>query len=617
MARLRQQHPQNYVNSGNIHTDFENVIRYINAAELGDKTVGELLAILFNEEGTFRGPVQMRVDSTDGLQYRVGQYADENEGWLSLVDIASIRGPSGSNAGVIEGPFFYNRQNFQITTGVQSVTITAGGTLYTPTETVTVTFSNPDDDTGTAPTATATVNAAGEVDTITIVTPGSGYLTPPTVTISAPQNALGTQATGDAVLANIASNANVISYNFDSQTEDIVVYKNGLLLTELTNAGVSEYTKDTNLDTVTIDPTNAGVALADKFSIYSVRSQSVTNFRREDTVLTTPASTVPFVHTAEERILVWVNGILQEPGGAADFISSATSNTITFLVAGGLSINDKVTVMTVENQALKTVGGLMFEDEYTDENGLIRFAKLVVEDDEIPQSKVSTLATSLANKANIVSQNNSPLSPATGDLWLDTSLVPAILKFYDGTQWLETSPESSLPTFVQTNAGQYVRVNGTGTSLEYGDIDFSPLVPKTYMGAANGVATLDTGGKMPVSQLPETFSTTTIPFFSVWEDSQAAIGNKTYFVSRLWKQTIRIDGIAYKLNAGTCTIQLSVDGTPVGSTYAVSSTLNSENLATVIEVDATNASRRIELIVTNNSGGQTLEVAIAAATVNV
>ena len=51
MARLRQQHPQNYVNSGNIHTDFENLIRYINSAELGNKTIGELFGILFNEEG--------------------------------------------------------------------------------------------------------------------------------------------------------------------------------------------------------------------------------------------------------------------------------------------------------------------------------------------------------------------------------------------------------------------------------------------------------------------------------------------------------------------------------------------------------------------------------------
>ena len=230
---------------------------------------------------------------------------------------------------------------------------------------------------------------------------------------------------------------------------------------------------------------------------------------------------------------------------------------------------------------------------------------------------MSALSTSLAGKANLVSQSNSPTSPVTGDLWLDTSLVPAILKFYDGTQWLETSPESSLPTFIQTNANQYVRVNGTGTALEYGDIAFSAMVPKTYMGAANGVATLDTGGKLPVNQLPETFSTVSIPFFSVWEDNAATISNKTYFLSRLWKQTIRIDGIAYKLNSGTCTIQLSVDGSPVGNTFSVTNTLNSENLATVIEVDATSASRRLELVVTNNSSGNTLEVAIAAAAVNV
>ena len=203
---------------------------------------------------------------------------------------------------------------------------------------------------------------------------------------------------------------------------------------------------------------------------------------------------------------------------------------MTFLASGGLSVGDKITIMTVENQALKTVGGLMFEEEYTNDDGFIRYNKLAIDNNEIPQAKVSALSTSLAGKANLVSQSNSPTSPVTGDLWLDTSLVPAILKFYDGTQWLETSPESSLPTFIQTNANQYVRVNGTGTALEYGDIDFSAMVPKTYMGAANGVATLDTGGKLPVNQLPETFSTVSIPFFSVWEDNAATISNKTYFL---------------------------------------------------------------------------------------
>ena len=614
MARLRQQHPQNYVNSGNIHTDFENVIRYINSAELGDKTISELLRVLFNEDGVFRGPVQMRVDTNDGLQYRVGQYSSDSEGWASLVEIGDLRGPAGSNAGVIEGPFFYSRTDKEITTGIASCTITSGGTLYA--NAPTVSFSAPDDSDGTAPTATAVISN-GAVTSITIDTPGSGYTSAPTVTISSPTNSNGTQAAATATLAAISSTANVINYNFDDDTDDVVVYKNGVLLIESGSAGTSEYTKQSTADTITIASPTPGVALGDKISIYSVRSQSVTNFRRTDTEINVATSTVAFVHTEEEKLLVWRNGILQEEGGSADYLRNSASNTLTFLASGGLSVGDKITIMTVENQALKTVGGLMFEDEYTNDEGFIKYTKLSIDNNQIPQTKVSDLSTSLAGKANLLSQSNSPTSPVTGDLWLDTSLVPAILKFYDGTQWLETSPESSLPTFIQTNANQYVRVNGTGTALEYGDIDFSALVPKTYMGAANGVATLDTGGKLPVNQLPETFSTQSIPFFSIWEDSAAAIGNKTYFVTRLWKQTIRIDGIAYKLNSGTCTIQLSVDGTPVGNTYAVTSTLNSENLATVIEVDATAASRRLELVVTNNSSGQTLEVAIAAATVNV
>ena len=160
-------------------------------------------------------------------------------------------------------------------------------------------------------------------------------------------------------------------------------------------------------------------------------------------------------------------------------------------------------------------------------------------------------------------------------------------------------------------------MNGTGTSLEYGDIDFSALVPKTYMGAANGVATLDTSGKLPPNQLPETFSTITLPFFSVWEQSSATVTNKTYYVTRMWKQTIRIDGISFKLAGGSCTIQLAVDGSVVGSTYSVSSTAQSVSLATIIEIDATTSGRRLEIVVTNASSATTLEVGIAAATVNV
>ena len=611
MARLRQQHPQNYVNSGNIHTDFENLIRYINSAELGNKTIGELFGILFNEEGVFRGPIQMRQDVNTGIQYRVGQYADDESGWITIANIADLRGSAGASVGNVEGPFFFNRQDFEIGSSVTAITVGAGGSGYTAAPSVTI--GPPNDTTnGVQAVATATISG-GAVTAITITTAGSGYSAAPTITLT------GGNGSSATATATIGTPNTVVPYTFDASTEDIVVYRNGILLHEATTGGTAaQYTYSTTNNTVTIGNVNPALANADKITIYSIRSQAVTNFRRVDNEISGATTLVSFVHTTDEKLLVFRNGVLQEPGGNADYLASSAASTITFLDTNNqLNTGDKVTIITVENTSVKTVAGLMFEDEYTDANGFIKYAKLSVTDNQIPQIKVSNLATSLAGKANIVNSLTAPTAPVTGDLWLDTSQVPAVLKFYDGTQFLNTSPESSLPTFLQTNAGQYVRVNGTGTSLEYGDIDFSALVPKTYMGAANGVATLDTSGKLPVSQLPETFSTITIPFFSVWEQSSATVTNKTYFVTRLFKQTIRIDGLAFKLSGGTCTIQLSVDGVAVGSTYSVSTTASQQSLTTIIEINASATGRRLELVVTNASSATTLEVGIAAATVNV
>ena len=75
MARIRQQHPQNYTSTGNINTEFENILRYINSAELGNKSISELLDSIFDASGDFDGVVQIRLDTTSGLQYRVGTTA--------------------------------------------------------------------------------------------------------------------------------------------------------------------------------------------------------------------------------------------------------------------------------------------------------------------------------------------------------------------------------------------------------------------------------------------------------------------------------------------------------------------------------------------------------------
>ena len=104
MARLRQQNPQNYVASGNINAEFENVIRYLNSAELGEKTLGELLETLFDENGVWKGPIELRNDSSAGLQYRVGTYADQSTGWKNLATLESLRGAAGSVVGELGAP---------------------------------------------------------------------------------------------------------------------------------------------------------------------------------------------------------------------------------------------------------------------------------------------------------------------------------------------------------------------------------------------------------------------------------------------------------------------------------------------------------------------------------
>ena len=409
MARLRQQHPQNYVNSGNIHTDFENLIRYVNSAELGNKTIGELFGILFNEEGVFRGPVAMRLDAQTGIQYRIGMYNSEEEGWQTIATLASLRGPAGASVGNVEGPFFFNRQTIEIGGPVDTVTVTAPGSAYTAAPTVT--FSSPDDASGTLATGTATLGGTNgdEVVSVTVTNAGSGYSTPPTISFT------GGNGSGATATCTLGTPVSTVNYSFDPSTEDIVVYRNGILLHEVTSFGTAaQYTYSTTNNTVTVNNVTPALANGDKITVYSVRSQAVTNFRRVDDEIQGATTLISFVHSADEKILVWRNGVLQEEGGTADYLASPVANTITFLDPNNpLGPGDKITVITVENQSLKTVAGLMFEDEYTDANGFIKWGKISVEANDIPQAKVSNLATTLAGKANITNSLTSPSSPAT------------------------------------------------------------------------------------------------------------------------------------------------------------------------------------------------------------
>lgn len=510
MARLRQIHSNDYVASGKVHDEFENLIRYINAAETahGNKTFAELMDVLFNDSGEFDGPIQFRFDSTDGLEYRVGEYTDPDAGWKQVAEAAKLRGAPGKDVGTITGPILYNRQDYVAT-----------------------------------------------------------------------------------------ASQTVFNYDLDSSAETAVVYVNGLLQEE------SAYTISTANNTITF---STGLNVSDNVTIYSIRESAATPFRRETTTSTAGQAVFAFVHQPDDEFFVYVNGILQRPGGSYDYTSDANRDTITFTF--GLSANDVVEILAFHNSSLRDVGGLMLEDKFLDDAGLIDWPLIGVDNNEIPQSKVNNLTTDLSTKAKLTVSGTTPSSPANGDMWLDTSSSPALLKYYDTSTaaWLNTSPESTLPNFATTDANKYVAVNGTGTALEYKVFDTSGLVKTNQKGAANGVAELDANARLVTTQLPQSISTGTF-----YGEVGGTVSSGNYSIQRIFKEKVRIDGIVVLTQAGTCDVTIQVNGVDQGSSHAASTSLNETTLGTTIEVDATASSRKIGFKVANATSCADLEVALA------
>ena len=506
MARLRQQYPSNYSSSSNINTELENIIRYVNAAELGDKTLSELLGQIFNSSGEWTGPVEFKYDSSTGLQYRVGTYSSADVGWIILAAPSAIKGADGGNVGTIGQSIFYDRSD---------LTATSGQTVF--------------------------------------------------------------------------------SYAH-SDTDVLIIYVNGLL------QATSAYTSSATNNNVTF---GSGLTAGDKVTLYKIRTDSISNFSRQDYAITSTQVQIAYTHTDSDQFLVYKNGVLMRSGGSNDYTSSAANNSITF--TSNLVNNDVVSVVKVEDTSTATATGLMTTASFVDTaTGLIDFTKLSIDNDEIPQAKVNGLSTGLAAKAKLTVSSSTPSAPSTGDLWLDTSQTPNQLKFYNGTEFISTNPTSSIPSFTSSNASQVLKVNGTGTALEYGSVDVTSLVPKTFMGAASGVASLDSAAKIPTAQLPTIYATHTYPY------EKASPSNATFLIKRLWKEVIRIDGLTAVVSSGTCTIQLAIDGVAIGTSQAISSTKADVTFGASVSVDATSSSKRLQVIVTNNSSGADLELGVAA-----
>ena len=91
MARLKVLYPGNHTSSGNIGADVENIVRYINSAEIADETLAELMNKVFDAAGNVESLVELRLDTAQGLQYRVGTHISSESGWITLGTLYRIR----------------------------------------------------------------------------------------------------------------------------------------------------------------------------------------------------------------------------------------------------------------------------------------------------------------------------------------------------------------------------------------------------------------------------------------------------------------------------------------------------------------------------------------------
>lgn len=506
MARLRQQHPSNYRSSGTISDEFEQIVRYLNSAERGNKTLGELIAQLFDDAGNFAGPVAFRLDAVNGFQVRIGTYADPQAGWQTLAGIADLRGPSGIDVGLIEGPLFFNRREY--------------------------------------------------------------------------------------VVSNAPMGTTQLPYDFSPISSTVVIYRNGLLLQENT------YVPDVpNNQVFFTDP----LLNNDRVTIYSVRADQSSGYRREDMRATQNQAVFPLPNEESQRFLIFRDGVLQRDGAAYDYVLSPAADTLTFM--SPLDDGDMVTALRVEDTALTRVAGLLMEEDWV-VNGYIPWSKLSVPNGAIGAEKVFGLGNVVSDAALISIGPTAPTGPNSRKLWIDTTEVPNVLRFFDGVQWLRASAITALPEFTTANANQIVKLNGTGTALVYADPDYSTLILKEKMGVADGVATLDTNGKVPVGQLPA------VSKGVFWHRIAGAVANGSFLIQRVFNMRVRIEAMTYRVGTGQCDVSLQINGTTQGATYTAGVSVGAVKFPSQIELDATQASLTVGYAVANQASATDLEIGI-------
>lgn len=116
--------------------------------------------------------------------------------------------------------------------GVNTVSIDNSGTLYTTSTTLNATFTAPQIKGGARATGRVTTNSVGNVATVTLLTPGSGYTSAPSITVNG--GTTGTTATFIVALFDAATTQNAIAFKSYIPTGTVAVTGGDIIKQEST-----------------------------------------------------------------------------------------------------------------------------------------------------------------------------------------------------------------------------------------------------------------------------------------------------------------------------------------------------------------------------------------------
>lgn len=232
MSRLRQYFANRYSSAEATNSEFENIIRYLNSAEIGNLTLGELLDKLFDDAGNLNIGLQFRFNPATGIEVMTDP---TSQNWDLIVGADEIRGASGLNVGTIEAPLFSNRQDFTSTTGQTVFSYTMSS----------ATSGNS--------SVMVWVNGALQAQTSYAYNDTTKQVTLGTAPANGSLVSIATIRTSPATAyrrADLVASSGQVTFPFPfADTEEIVVYRNGILQRE---GGGYDYIKSSTTGTITM-----------------------------------------------------------------------------------------------------------------------------------------------------------------------------------------------------------------------------------------------------------------------------------------------------------------------------------------------------------------------------